>query len=200
VINHSYQNYPRMRVVGISGLLLLLGAAYVNAATQCPQVTLASNFDPEKYAGVWYEMYSQTVSLQDGCSCSKYNWTLTSDSTFVDQFSCIKPSGASHITLNGKIPDLSNPANMNEAPAPISWVYGAPYQVLEVDQDYTYAVVYACVKLPLIDASEYVYIFLRDVNTLDSLDVQGIFSRLDAQGINYSKLNKISQDNCPASF
>eukprot|EP00475_Leptophrys_vorax_P002979 TRINITY_DN1170_c0_g1_i1.p1 TRINITY_DN1170_c0_g1~~TRINITY_DN1170_c0_g1_i1.p1 ORF type:complete len:191 (-),score=48.91 TRINITY_DN1170_c0_g1_i1:351-923(-) len=181
---------------------VVLGAllSLANSATQCPQVTLASNFDPVKYQGIWHEMYSQTISLQDGCSCSKYNWTLTSSNTFEDDFSCIKPSGVTHINLEGKIPDLNNPANMEEAPAPISWITGAPYQVLEVDQDYSYAVVYACVKLPLFDASEYVYVFLRDPTSLDSLDTQGIFDRLSAQGIDYSKINKISQDNCPASF
>merc|ERR1711976_173620 len=88
------------------------------------------------------------------------------------------------LTLKGKIPDLSKPAVQEESPL-FSWMPTAPYLVLEVGQDYEYAVVYACVELPLGQSVQTTYIFARDSQALTkkNIGLDGIKSRLNAQGI-----------------
>jgi len=73
------------------------------------------------------------------------------------------------------------------------WLPSAPYWVLEVGKEYEYAVVYACVGAIGFSA-EYIYIFSRDPSKLP--DIDGIKSRLAAQGIDTSKVQTVPQAGC----
>ena len=66
------------------------------------------------------------------------------------------------LMLKGYIPDLLDPAKQQESPIS-SYLPSAPYWVLEVGDNYQYAVVYACVNL-LVSHPEYIYIFHRQRN------------------------------------
>lgn len=79
---------------------------------------------------------------------------------------------------------------MEESPLS-SWLPTAPYWVLELGKDYEYAVVYACVSL----AGEYIYIFHREADAITKglLDIDGIRTRLKAQGIDESKVKVVPQ-------
>merc|ERR1712187_305331 len=156
--------------------------------------------DMDKYPGVWYEVASENLPFLASCSCSRYDYKMTSKQTYDDHFSCTsggKPSGIS-LTLKGEIPDLSRPAVQKESPL-ASWLPSAPYLVLEVGKEYEYAVVYACVGLPFGYTVETTYIFARDPQALakNSLDMDGIKSRLTAMGIDTSKIKTVPQPtNC----
>merc|ERR1712054_409282 len=81
-------------------LLALLGAASVHGRLTCPDYTdiatsEASNLDPLRYQGFWYEVYSHNVFLVDGCQCTRYNFTVQTNTTFTDVFTCHKNSPTS---------------------------------------------------------------------------------------------------------
>merc|ERR1711979_34426 len=98
----------------------------------------------------------------------------------------------------GDIPDLSKPAVQKESPM-FSWLPSAPYLILELGKEYEYAVVYACVGLPFGYIVETTYIFARDPQALTKnvIDLQGIKTRLTAQGIKSEKIKIVPQPtNC----
>ncbi len=141
---------------------------------------------------MWHEVASQNLAFLDGCTCSKYEYHMTSDHTFDDRFTCTKngKANAMDLTLKGIIPDLSVPAKQAESPL-VSWLPTAPYWVLEVGSDYEYAVVYACVNVYVTAPLEYIYIFHRKADGLASLDLDGIKGRLSAQGIDVSGIKVV---------
>lgn len=159
----------------------------------CPAgVKVLDTLDLEKYAGTWYEVASQNLGLLSSCSCSRYEYKMTSDHTFDDRFTCTKGGKADglDLVLKGNIPDLKVPAKQEESPL-YSWLPTAPYWVLEVGKDYEYAVVYACVAI----AGQYIYVFHRDPAALTKnlLDLNAIKSRLTSQGIDASQIKVVPQ-------
>merc|ERR1712039_507331 len=153
-----------------------------------------------KYPGIWYEVASENMDFLSGCSCSQYHYQMTGKQTFDDHFTCTtkgKPSGMD-LVLKGEIPDLSKPAVQKESPM-FSWLPSAPYLILEVGKEYEYAVVYACIDLPLGSEVETTYIFHRDPQAITKglLDMDGINTRLKAMGIGYDKIKHVPQpSNC----
>jgi len=180
----------------LSGLFLL-GITAVNASS-CPNVKTLDTLDLTKYPGIWYEVASQNLPFLSSCQCSVYNFTCTSAScnTFDDHFTCnkdaSKPGSDYDLVLKGKIPDINVPAKMEESPLE-PWLPSAPYWVLEVGSEYEYAVVYACVGAVGVSA-EYIYIFSRDPLKMPDLD--GITTRLKAQGIDTSSIKTVPQTGC----
>lgn len=179
----------------------LISALGCWATANCPSgVKVLDTLDMKKYPGTWYEVASENLSFLSGCSCSRYVYTMTSAQTFDDKFSCTrggKPAGIS-LTLKGQIPDLSKPAVQEESPV-FSWMPTAPYLVLEVGKQYEYAVVYACVALPFGQTVQTTYIFARDPQALakNAIDLDGIKRRLNAQGIETTKIQAVLQpSNC----
>ena len=82
----------------------------------------ARQLDPHAYAGFWYEVQSANVFLADGCHCTRYNWTLTSNTTFADTFKCHKGSATGSVTTipnHGSFP-AAEPGKMVESLGPVS--------------------------------------------------------------------------------
>ena len=82
----------------------------------------ARQLDTHAYAGFWYEVYSANVFLADDCHCTRYNWTLTSPTTFADTFTCHKGSASGHLFSapnHGSFP-ASEPGKMVESLGPVS--------------------------------------------------------------------------------
>lgn len=169
----------------------------VGASTTCPSnVKVLDTLDLHKYPGVWYEVASQNLAFLSGCSCSRYGYKMTGAQTFDDHFSCTSKGKASAISLilKGQIPDLTKPAVQKESPL-FSFLPTAPYLVLEVGKDYEYAVVYACVQLPFGKTVQTTYIFHRNSQALTKslIDLDGIKTRLTAQGIDVSLIIPVPQ-------
>lgn len=186
----------RCRSIASVGFALL-----ASVGAKCPaNIKVLDQVDLQKYEGTWYEVASENLSFLSGCSCSRYDYKMTGAQTFDDHFSCTKSGKPMDIslTLKGKIPDLSKPAVQEESPL-VSWLPSAPYLILEVGKEYEYAVVYACVDLPLGSEVETTYIFHRNPQALTKglIDMDGINARLKAQGIPYEKIKVVPQPtNC----
>jgi len=193
---------PNLSVMTRAGIVTLAFGALLGCCdgASCPSnVKTVDTLDLTKYEGVWYEVASENLGFLSGCSCSRYEYKMTGAKTYDDHFSCTKNGKPSDISLmlKGEIPDLSKPAVQNECPFS-RWLPSAPYLVLEVGKNYEYAVVYACVDL-LVTLIETIYIFHRDPQAVTKglIDMDGINSRLKAQGIAYDKIKMVPQPaNC----
>ena len=106
-------------------------------------------------------MQSTSVFLAGGCHCTRYNWTLTSATTFGDVFTCHKGSATGKVTTlpnHGSFP-ADEPGKMVESLGPVS----PAYWVLRLwggATAYDYSLVYACVGALGIK-EEYIYLFSR---------------------------------------
>ena len=83
----------------MNSLLVAAGLAYSAPLSTCPSyesisTPQAQQLSPSVYEGFWYEVQSANVFLADGCHCTRYNWTLTSATTFGDIFTCHKGSAS----------------------------------------------------------------------------------------------------------
>lgn len=187
------------------GVLFVL-ASYATSDSCPSDVKVLDSLNLEKYAGIWYEVASENLGFLSGCSCSRYDYKMTGNQTYDDRFSCTKdgkPAGID-LVLKGKIPDLAKPAVQQESPV-FSWLPSAPYLVLEVGENYDYAVVYACVPLPFFGKIETTYIFHRDPQAIGKklIDLDAIKGRLIPQGIDAAKIKLVDQPiDCayPASY
>uniref|UniRef100_A0A7S2BPZ0 Lipocalin/cytosolic fatty-acid binding domain-containing protein n=1 Tax=Haptolina brevifila TaxID=156173 RepID=A0A7S2BPZ0_9EUKA len=133
----------------------LLCPEYESIATDA-----ARNLDPSRYQGFWFEVFSHNVFLVDSCQCTRYNFSLSSPTTFTDDFTCHKgrPDAPLFLVHNKGSFRADEPGKMVESLGPAS----PPYWVLHYWGDYEYALVYACVGSPLL--GEYTYFFSRNAS------------------------------------
>merc|ERR1711907_893547 len=175
--------------------LLMLGALCQGRLT-CPKygevaTDEAAHLDPVRYQGYWYEVYSHNVFLVDACQCTRYNFTVQTNNTFTDIFTCHKnsPSADPYVINNKGSWDPDTPGKMVESLGPAS----PPYWVLKYWGDYEYALVYACVGSPLL--GEYTYFFSR-VPTIPDEVYANMTAYAKENDISVSSVTKVPMDGC----
>ena len=150
-----------------------------------------------------YEVYSHNVVFVDSCQCTRYNFTMTSATTFTDDFVCHKgsPTADPFIIHNKGSLDAKTPGKMVESLGPVS----PPYWVLSLwdksgkeistpnNFDYSYALVYACVGSPLL--VEYTYFFSRTDAIPDTI-FYSMHDYATKRNISLSSVKKIPMDGC----
>lgn len=126
----------RMKTALACALCLVLaacGSSYRNADTA---ITSMAVFDPERYAGLWYEVASFPVPFQAGCTNTQADYQVTGEGTLSVRNACFRDGALSVIEGTATV---SGPGRLkvrlNGVPFP------ADYWVLWVDQDYRTAVV-----------------------------------------------------------
>ena len=155
----------------------------------------ARQLDTHAYAGFWYEVYSANVFLADDCHCTRYNWTLTSPTTFADTFTCHKGSASGHLFSapnHGSFP-ASEPGKMVESLGPVS----PPYWVLRLRgaaPSYDYSLVYACAGA-LGVKEEYLYLFSRKP-TIPPDVLAEMHGHLTNHSISYAEVKQVPMEGC----
>jgi lipocalin len=191
------------------GVLLLAHSA--RSGVTCPKYNdiatdEAAHLDTARYEGFWYEVYSHNVVLVEGCECTRYNFTMQTDISFTDDFTCHKksPQAPPFVVHNkGKV-DATTPGKMTESLGPAS----PPYWVLGLWDDegndvasalsgnntaYHYALVYACVGSPLL--GEYTYFFSRNSSIPDA-QYTAMRSFAKDRNISLSSVKKVPMGGC----
>ena len=192
--------------------LLLAALLLVPAATRlaCPSYDeladeFAAHLSPSTYQGLWYEAYSHNVFLVDSCHCTRYNFTLRTDNTFTDVFTCHKNAADGKIFTvpNDGRYDTTTPGKMVESLGPAHppyWVLGLwnEHGVLMTsasskNEPYAFALVYACVGSPLL--GEYTYFFSRN-DTIPALVYKEMRTFALERNISLSSVRKVPMDGC----
>ena len=143
------------------------------------------NVDLNKYAGKWYEIASYPQIFQKGCHCSTAEYTLSEKGYVIVENRCNKGS------VNGKQSYIKGKAfvekNSGNAKLKVQffWPLKAKYWIIDLADDYSYAVVSHPSK-------KYLWILSRK-SKMDDTVYQEIISRLKLKGFDLSKLQKTEQ-------
>lgn len=177
----------RMKIMGICCVLVLL-AARSGASGQSQALETVPNVDLQRYMGKWYEIASFPQRFEKGCTCTMAEYELT-DKGYVRVInSCRKDSPAGKLTVaKGKafIVEGSNNARLK---VQFFWPFRGDYWIIDLAQDYSYAVVGAPDR-------KYLWILCRATKMDEGL-YQDILKRIAQKGFDVSKLQRTEQ-GCP---
>ena len=141
--------------------------------------------DLKKYAGKWYEIASFPQRFQKNCNCTTAEYTLTDKDYVVVENRCKKDS------VNGKLSHIKGKAfvvaNSGNAKLKVQffWPFRGKYWIIDLADDYSYAVVGHPNK-------KYLWILSRTATMNDSI-YQQIISRVKEKGFDISKIKLTKQ-------
>lgn len=167
-------------------LLLLLLLAYIAPiAVSAQELTTVPSVDLAKYAGKWYEIASFPQAFQKRCHCTTATYTPSPKGYMIVENSCNRDSASGKLTsIKGKafvVPGSGN-AKLN---VQFFWPFTGKYWIIDLADDYSYAVVshpnrknlWILSRTPRISAAVY----------------QDILSRAKAKGLDLSKIKLTEQ-------
>ena len=142
--------------------------------------------DLNRYAGKWYEIASYPQRFQKGCTCTTAEYTATDKGYIIVENRCNKDS------VNGKQSYIKGKAfvekNSGNAKLKVQffWPFRGKYWIIDLAEDYSYAVVSEPNK-------KYLWILSRTPK-MDEITYQQITNRLKEKGFDLIKLQKTKQN------
>jgi apolipoprotein D and lipocalin family protein len=118
---------------------LILASLSINICCAQPELEAVGKIDLRKYAGKWYEMCHLPAKFLDDCSCITATYTLDPKG-YVRVFNKCKKSNGKWISINGKAFGVSQSGN-SKLKVQFFWPFRADYYIIELADDYSYAIV-----------------------------------------------------------
>ncbi len=149
-----------------------------NAISQ--ELQTVPKVDLKKYSGKWYEIASFPQIFQKGCHCTTAEYTLSNKGYVIVENRCNRDS------INGKESYIKGKAfvekDSSNAKLKVQffWPFRAKYWIIDLADDYSYAVVSHPNR-------KYLWILSRTAK-MDNTIYQQIISRLKEKGFDLSKL------------
>jgi len=143
------------------------------------------NVDLKKYSGKWFEIASYPQRFQKGCHCTTAEYTLTDKDYVIVENRCNKDS------VNGKPSYIKGKAfiekNSGNAKLLVQffWPFKGKYWIIDLANDYSYAVVSHPNK-------KYLWILSREPKMKEEVYSQ-IINRLKEKGFDLTKIKKTAQ-------
>ena len=140
------------------------------------------NVDLKKYSGKWFEIASYPQRFQKGCHCTTAEYTLTDKDYVIVENRCNKDS------VNGKPSYIKGKAfiekNFGNAKLLVQffWPFKGKYWIIDLANDYSYAVVSHPNK-------KYLWILSREPKMKEEVYSQ-IINRLKEKGFDLTKIKK----------
>jgi len=150
-----------------------------------PPLEVVDYVDLERYSGKWYEIAKYPTWFQAGCTDAIAEYTLQDDGTVKVVNTCQPLDGGELNRIEGyaTVADPSTNAKLNVF-FPTS-PFGAPYWIIELGEDYEYAVVG--------EPSRSLLWILGRIPQMDEAVFQDILSRLPAKGYDSDRLESSRQ-------
>jgi apolipoprotein D and lipocalin family protein len=165
-------------------LLILLTITLFGCSANLPLDTV-SEVDLKRYAGKWYEIASYPQRFQKGCTCTTAEYTLSNEGYVIVENACNKDSvNGEKSGIKGKAFVVENSGNA-KLEVQFFWPFKGKYWIIDLDTDYTYAVVGHPNR-------EYLWILSRTPQ-LNEKTYNEILERAKAKGFDLSKLQKTLQ-------
>ncbi|WKZ68827.1 MAG: lipocalin family protein [Melioribacteraceae bacterium] len=136
--------------------------------------------DIQKYLGKWYEIALLPNRFEEGCHCTTAEYSLIDSETLRVTNTCNEDSADGEIDqVNGKafVVEGSNNAKLK---VQFFWPFKGDYWILELDDDYQYALVGS-------PSREYLWILSR-TPLLDEKIIQQLKEVADRKGFDSSKM------------
>jgi apolipoprotein D and lipocalin family protein len=169
------------------GFIIILFSilAYTNMSAQTMQTV--PNVDLAKYAGKWYEIASFPQRFQKGCHCTTAEYTPTEKGYIIVENRCNKDSVKGTLSyIKGKAFVEKNSGNA-KLKVQFFWPFKGKYWIIDLADDYSYAVVSHPNK-------KYLWILSR-TPLMDEKEYQAIIERTREKGLDVSKL-RITDQKC----
>lgn len=166
-------------------LLLILFFFMAISSNQAQTLQTVPHVDLTKYVGKWYEISSYPQSFQKGCNCTTAEYTLSDRGDVIVENRCNKDS------INGKQSYIKGKAFVEadsgnaKLKVQFFWPFKAKYWIIDLADDYSYAVVSHPNK-------KYLWILSRTPKMEEAI-YQQIISRLQLKGFDLLKLQKTPQ-------
>ena len=143
------------------------------------------NVDVIKYSGKWYEIASYPQRFQKGCHCTTAEYTLSEKGYLIVENRCNKGSvDGKQSYIRGKAFVEKNSGNAR-LKVQFFWPFRAKYWIIDLAEDYSYAVV----SHP---GRQYLWILSRQPK-MDDVVYKQIISRLKEKGFDVEKLQITKQ-------
>lgn len=183
-MNHLFlQRWIFSPFTSISLLILFIFMTTTKAQSQTLETV--PNVDLNKYAGKWYEIASYPQRFQKGCHCTTAEYTLSEKGYVIVENRCNKDS------VNGKQSYIKGKAFVQKGSGNAKlkvqffWPFKGKYWIIDLADDYSYAVVSHPNK-------KYLWLLSRTPIMSDTV-YQQIISRLTSKGFNLSKIQITKQ-------
>lgn len=160
--------------------LLLLLIIMTTTDTRSQVLKTVLNVDLKKYAGKWYEIASYPQRFQKGCHCTTAEYTLSDKGYVIVENRCNKDSVTgkqSYIKGKAFVEENSGNAKLK---VQFFWPFKAKYWIIDLADDYSYAVVSHPNK-------KYLWILSRTPK-MNETTYKQILVRLKEKGFDLSKL------------
>jgi apolipoprotein D and lipocalin family protein len=121
--------------------LFLFISTFLGCASNYAPLDVVNKVDLDRYLGKWYEISSFPQSFQKGCNCSTAEYFKTDDDYIKVVNKCRKDSPTGELkTANGKafVKDTATNAKLS---VQFFWPFRGAYWIIELANDYSYAVV-----------------------------------------------------------
>ena len=141
--------------------------------------------DITKYAGKWYEIASYPQRFQKGCHCTTAEYTFSEKGYVIVENKCNKDSvNGKQSYIKGKAFVMKDSGNA-KLKVQFFWPFKADYWIIDLADDYSYAVV----SHP---SRKYLWILSRTPK-MDNNVYMKILSRLKEKGFDLTKLQVTQQ-------
>ncbi len=165
--------------------LFILTTLMNPATTKSQTLQTVSSVDLKKYCGKWYEIASYPQRFQKGCNCTTAEYTLSEKGFVIVENRCNKDSvDGKQSYIKGKAFVESNSGNA-KLKVQFFWPFTGKYWIIDLADDYSYAVVSHPNK-------KYLWILSRTPKMNDTI-YQQILSRLKEKGFDLLKLKITTQ-------
>jgi apolipoprotein D and lipocalin family protein len=157
----------------------------MSTKSNAQELETVQHVDLTKYAGKWYEIASYPQRFQKGCHCTTAEYTLTDRGYVIVENRCNRDS------VNGKQSYIKGKAfvekNSGNAKLKVQffWPFKGKYWIIDLADDYSYAVVSHPNK-------KYLWILSR-TSKMDPSIYQQIIRRLEKKGFDLTKLKATVQ-------
>lgn len=163
-----------MKIIIALFVLICSNPSLMNSQT----IDSLPHVDLKRYAGKWYEIASYPQRFQKGCHCTTAEYTLSDKGYVIVENRCNRDS------INGKQTYIKGKAFVEKdsgnakLKVQFFWPFRAKYWIIDLADDYSYAVVshpnkkylWILSRTPQMDAQVYEHILLRLKNKGFDLD------------------------------
>ena len=168
-------------------LIVLASIAALFGCKTNANLPTVKQLDVNKYAGLWYEVARLPNSFEKGMDCTTATYTVKADGKIEvlnKGRKTDKNNEMSDITGTAWVPDAAYPAQLKVR---FFWPFAGDYYVIELDENYRYALVGAPNR-------KYLWVLAR-TKTLDEKTYSALLNRAKELGFDVEKIIRVNQ-NC----
>jgi len=118
--------------------LSLVSILFMTAILNAQELKTVKSIDLNKYSGTWYEIASFPQRFQKGCECTKAVYTPTEKGYIIVENRCNRNGKESYIKGKAFVVKNSGNAKLN---VQFFWPFKGKYWIIDIADDYSYAVV-----------------------------------------------------------